>query len=364
MTLISPVPRRWARWLKFIWWVTRRRLRHNPGTYPFGRLQRLSFIHFAHWSLFDRIPPNGPNAKKLPHPYLIFQTNFDRGWREYVEAFCFVMPFAMRVNWSGLRAPRSLGMRAYGFPPPQPVEPFLDYVDPRFTHQQHFYCAYPNCSTREVIAQVDARKAFGRFAGEASHAPKRFVGPASGPKPLGGPREKTDTLSVLAPLLPGRAPNVERILKGLPTGMHSPLAGVPATHMARWSIVKPLPYKNRPNRTVDSNSYLLFTSWFDGDTSGYINALSTNLNEVADKIWGNCVAYPGYDNRQEFWTYMTEHSIHPRLAFAGYHQTVTEVRAAIELHDLLEEPVADLAMLDTATLEKLWRKRWGGGDVE
>ena len=30
--------------MRFIWWVTRQNLRRNPRTYPFGRLQRLSFI--------------------------------------------------------------------------------------------------------------------------------------------------------------------------------------------------------------------------------------------------------------------------------------------------------------------------------
>jgi hypothetical protein len=329
--------------------------------YPFGRLQRLSFIHFAHWSLFDRVPPSakGKAAQKLPHPYLIFQTNFDRGWREYVEAFCVVMPFAMRLNWSGLRGFRRLGLRAYGFPAPQPVEPFLDYVDPKFTKEQHFYCAYPDVSTRGVIALTDARRTFGRFAGESARPPERFIGPTPAFNLLGGPRQHTDTLSVLTPVIAGREKELKDTLEDLPEGLESPLERVPFTHMARWSVVDPLPYKKQPkNRpTVDDTSYLLFTSWFDGDTFGYIRDLSSQIGETCDAIWGNCVAYPGCRNPHEFTEYMADHSIRPRLAFGGYTESVMEVRAASELHDRLEQDVRRAAMRDTVDLEKGWRRR-------
>src|SRR5262249_4833478 len=185
----------------------------------------------------------------------------------------------MRINWSGLHAPRSLGMRAYGFPPPNPVEPFLDYVEPRFTHEQHFYCAYPDLSTRGVIALTRARKGFGRFAAEAAGPPELFVGPARGPTLLGGPRQHTDTLSVLTPIVCGREETLRRTLTGLPEEA-SPLARVGHTHMARWSIVAPLPYKTRRrDHPINDTSYLLFTSWFDGGTHGYIRDLSTQLGQ-------------------------------------------------------------------------------------
>jgi hypothetical protein len=371
MTLISAVPRRWAWWLRLVWWSTRTTLRYVPQAYPFGRLHRLSFIHFAHWALIYRMPPDGGlQAKRFRHPYLIFQTNFNRGWREYVEGFCYVVPIGLRANWSGARLLRAYllgnfpGFRAYGFPAPQQVGEFLDYVDKRFTPESHSYCAYPDASARGVIAKVDAREKFGVFAGAGTRPPDRFVRPVRGPTPLGGPRDKTDTLSVLTPVLPGREETLRKTLEALPSVKDSsPLARVPDTHMARWSVVDPLPYK-KGKRAIDSTSYLLFTSWFDGDTAGYIRGLRSHLDRVenldngnvADAVWGNCAGYPGTGDLDQFRQYLMLHSIKPRLAFAGYPERMTEVRAAVRLGDLLSPHVADAARCSTVDLEEGWRK--------
>jgi hypothetical protein len=347
MTLISPVPRWWAWWLRFIWKVTRLALRVSPRAYPFGRLQKLSFIHFAHWSLFDRVPTNSASARKLPHPYLVFQSNFNRGWREYVEGFCLVVPWGLRANWRG----------AYGFPDPDPVGPFLDYVEPRFTPCLHYYSAYPDDSTRMVISAVDGRERFGLFASEETGpAPRLMRRKVRRVTPLGGHPEPTDTLSVLTPVSDGRVGSLRAALEGLPKEWRSPLARVPGTHMARWSLVKPLPFK-KTNRTIDSTWYLLFTSWFDGTTSAYVHTLRTTLPREADAIWGNCVGYPTSADPLGFWNYLMDHMIVPRLQFAGYPQRMVDVRAALELKDMLTEPVAEAARQDSAELERGWRKR-------
>ena len=46
-------------------------------------LQRLSFIHYARWSLVTEIPHNGaPQPEvKLRYPHLYFESNFNGGWR-------------------------------------------------------------------------------------------------------------------------------------------------------------------------------------------------------------------------------------------------------------------------------------------
>src|SRR5947208_3113528 len=175
MTLITPVPPWRARTLRFIWKVTRLWFtlgdwlrRWTPlklWRYPFGQLEKLAFIHFAHWSLIDRIPPNSSTARRLDHPYMLFQSNFNRGWREYVEAFCLVIPVAMRLNWRFM----------YGFPPPKPVGPFMEYVEKRFTKDAHFYSAYPDSSTRMVLSAIEDRHKFNVFAAEASGPPARFL---------------------------------------------------------------------------------------------------------------------------------------------------------------------------------------------
>ena len=47
-----------------------------------GTLARLSFIHFARWTLVKRLP-----EQRLRHPHLFFESNFNGGWEEYIDAF-------------------------------------------------------------------------------------------------------------------------------------------------------------------------------------------------------------------------------------------------------------------------------------
>jgi hypothetical protein len=348
MTLISPIPRWWGRFERILGWGNMRALKHTTNYYPFAQLVKLSFIQFAHWSVFDRIPPGDPQGRRLPHPYLLFQTNFNRGWREYIEAFSYVVPTGVRLNWRC----------AYGFPPPRPVSRLLDYVEPRFTEAIHFYSAYPDASTRMVISALDARRAFNEFAAVGREAPARFLPdrPTSRRgRALGGtPRQPAETISVLSPILEGREDVLKRRLEALPEGAESPLARVTGTHMARWSIVSPLPYKDTEEK-IDSTSYLLFTSWYEGDTSAYTRALRSQLDDLADELWGNCVAYPGKSDLGEFWTYLIRHSIKPHLAFGGYPDSVSEVLAALELRDELDPMVVKQSGLDTVELERARR---------
>jgi hypothetical protein len=326
-----------------------RLLRHTTRFYPFGSLVRLSFIHFAHWSVFYRIPPGDPKGQRLPHPYLVFQSNFNRGWREYVEAFCYVIPTGVRLNWRG----------AYGFPSPKPVGPFLEYVDKRFTKSIHHYSAYPDASTRMVISALDARRRFDEFAEEGFEPPTRFRRTRAAPprvRALGGrPREAVDTISVLCPIIEGRERELKDLLESLPTGDESPLAKLTGTHMARWSIVAPISFK-RNDLKIDSTSYLLFTSWYAGDRPVYVREMRSHLGELADEIWNKCVAYPGRRDLSQFSAYLTRHSIRPHLAFGGYPDSVTDVRASLELRDELAPVVKKESGSDTAALERAWRR--------
>src|SRR3954468_10783028 len=64
----------WGRWwLPLVFWYAR--------TFPKSRgtLARLSFIHFARWTLVRRIPHNGPPQRDdaLRYPHLFFESNFN-----------------------------------------------------------------------------------------------------------------------------------------------------------------------------------------------------------------------------------------------------------------------------------------------
>jgi hypothetical protein len=351
MTLITPVPSWWRSITRslghFNMWFFKN---VTDRLYPFDQLTRLSFIHFAHWSTFDRIPPNDPNGKRLPHPYLLFQSNFDRGKDEYIEGFTYAVPLAMRLNWGG----------AYHFPPPQPVSRLLEYVGKRFTDPAHSYCAYPDASARMILAALHTRRRFNELAGEGHRAPPRFrptVKPPLGSAPGGVPAGHVETISVLCPIKAGEKSDLERLLRQLPIGLDSPLAKVKGTHMARWSIVSPLPPKD-DDGPAGETAYLLFASWYDGKTPAYLSALRSGLADRTDEIWGRCVGYPEEGNEGEFSEYLHRHSVKPHLAFHGYNESVTEVRAALEFRERLSAPVVTLSGLDSRALESEWiRKR-------
>jgi len=152
VTIISPVRRWWALWLAMTWPVADRlELVKRP-------LVRLSFIHFAHWSLLQRMPPAARSARRLPHPYLIFQSNFDDDLYAYIDAFSLVVPGRMRAMWQGV----------FGFPGPRPVDRFLSFIVARTTPTQYYYCAYPEASSTMVAAALRLGDEHRRFAAETA----------------------------------------------------------------------------------------------------------------------------------------------------------------------------------------------------
>jgi hypothetical protein len=115
-------------------------------------------------------------------------------------------------------------------------------------------------------------------------------------------------------------------------GAASPLAGVGATHFARWVIVGDVVYEGTGQRRVDhlKCGRLLFTSNFDGALEPYLEQLRTGLGEVADTIWAHCVGYPGRADPHAFSAYMRAHQLDCSLFFAAYgERCVAEVTESL-----------------------------------
>jgi len=119
------------------------------------KLVQLSFIHFARWTILTHVPYNGPPQRKehLEHDYLFFESNFNGTWDEYIDAFSEVVPERMSAIWD----------TSYGFPGPQPVGPFKDYIRRNDLDVQHYYAAYPQASTTEVLSALQVKRAFEEF---------------------------------------------------------------------------------------------------------------------------------------------------------------------------------------------------------
>lgn len=140
----------WGRlWLPLVFWFAT----HVPKSA--GTLAKLSFIHFARWTLVRRIPYNGPPQapEKLAYPRLFFESNFNGGWEEYIDAFSHILTKGMNFFWGS----------SYGFPKPLPTAPFKEYIKKHELEASHFYSAYPEATTTIVLAAEDLEHQFQKF---------------------------------------------------------------------------------------------------------------------------------------------------------------------------------------------------------
>jgi hypothetical protein len=338
ITVISAVPWYWALWLRFTFRRIRRRQRlcKKPSNID-QDLWKLSFIHFAHWGVFERVPPSGPRLKArwLPRPYLLFQSNFNGSAWVYIEAFSLVVGRGMRALWG----------RAYRAPPPVPVAPFIEYIRGEQIPTSYYYCAYPQASTKMVRTalatkeRVDAlvKKTVGldddAFANHYWCAVKELERPPPGEVKLG----ERDGLCVLTPLSSGHEEALAADLKALETGEASPFAGIEGTHFARFAIVPHL--KTRKGRKVGSTSYLLFAAEFDALPERYVAELCTRLSPKARDLWSrHCADSPQAGDPGALQSYLLEHRVKPGYSVLGYPRAeLPKVLRSLELRTRLEQ---------------------------
>lgn len=90
--------------------------------FPFllDRLRALSFLHFATWSIVSGSGRRrrGVLRQHLASDYLLFESDFDGDWGDYLDAFAQVMPLRIRAIWGS----------SHGFPGPVPTPAFRAYV--------------------------------------------------------------------------------------------------------------------------------------------------------------------------------------------------------------------------------------------
>jgi hypothetical protein len=138
ITVLTPIPGWWSLWLRFNFWRLERKRRRGHRSRLMANLERLSFISFAHWGVV-RLPSGR---------YLLFQSNFNGAAKQYVEAFARLVTWGMRGLWWG----------AIDVPGPLPVTPFEEHIMAERLPIDHYYCAYPEASTKMVVAALELRE--------------------------------------------------------------------------------------------------------------------------------------------------------------------------------------------------------------
>ncbi|MGA5299057.1 hypothetical protein ACPCHT_03970 [Nucisporomicrobium flavum] len=150
LTVLSPMPRLWAGPLRAILY-----LRKRLG--PSRDLQDMSFIHFAHWSVITRFPGQ---ERRTRYAYLLFRSDFNGDWDEYIDAFSIVIPLRMALIWGW----------SYGFPGALPTEPFRRYIRRNDLPVDHYWSAYPESSVSEIAAALRVRDAYSDHLGDTDPA--------------------------------------------------------------------------------------------------------------------------------------------------------------------------------------------------
>jgi len=138
MNVISPI-RSYTAWLnKFFFWISSK----FPSTLK--GLITLSIIHYAHWTIvgknqFPRLHPDQPR-ETVKYAYMMFFSNFNGSWDQYVDSFTFAIPGGLDMFWKwNIRFPKSV-----------PLTPFHKYIRYNQLETIHYYNATPLAASNDI----------------------------------------------------------------------------------------------------------------------------------------------------------------------------------------------------------------------
>ena len=132
-------------------------------------LKQLSFIHFARWVIIkrDQFPHlgGGQPAERLKYDYLLFFSNFNGTWDQYIDAFSAVLNQGLDLIWRWSEK----------YPGSQPVTDFKRYISLVQFDTDYYFNVYPHSATNDVKAALRVHDALTEFAKTSqSLAPAEF----------------------------------------------------------------------------------------------------------------------------------------------------------------------------------------------
>ncbi len=163
MNVITPLRWYFAWFNKLIFWVA--------VTFPqtLTGLITLSLIHYARWVVigknsFPHLHPDQPK-EKLNYSYMLFFSNFNGSWDQYVDSFTFSIPAGLDMFWKwNIRYPNSV-----------PLTPFHDYIRYNQIDTNHYYNATPLAASNDVKAGKHVKDTLIAFdAAVADASPEQF----------------------------------------------------------------------------------------------------------------------------------------------------------------------------------------------
>lgn len=131
----------------------------NKWVFRFGRsfpgilagLIGLKFIHFARWVIIpkDAWPTLTDDRETLDRDTMLFLSNFNGTWDQYIDAFSDGIPTGLDLFWyKNARYPGSV-----------PITPFKDYIRANQINCDFYYNATPGAAYRDVVSALRVKRA-------------------------------------------------------------------------------------------------------------------------------------------------------------------------------------------------------------
>lgn len=130
----------------------------------------LSFIEFARWVIVprDRFPFVGKGQLKenLQYDYLLFFSNFNGTWNQYIDAFSAVLSKGLNLIWRWSEK----------FPGSVPVTLFKEYIARVQFDTDYYYTSYPHATANDVKSAHIVQSSLDSLASRAgNYNPQQFA---------------------------------------------------------------------------------------------------------------------------------------------------------------------------------------------
>ncbi|HSY73665.1 MAG TPA: hypothetical protein VK798_15530 [Alloacidobacterium sp.] len=133
-------------------------------------LINLSFIEFARWVVLPRrrfpFLGNGQVKEDLKYDYLLFFSNFNGTWNQYIDAFSAVLSKGLNLVWRWSEK----------FPGSVPVTPFKEYIARVQFDTDYYYTAYPQAAANDLKSAHIVQASLDSFSQRAQSCnPEQFA---------------------------------------------------------------------------------------------------------------------------------------------------------------------------------------------
>lgn len=123
-------------------------------------LLTLSLIHYARWTIikeFPRLDASQPR-ENLKYHYMLFFSNFNGSWTQYVDSFHMAIPAGLDLLWyKNIKYPNSV-----------PLRPFHSYITANQIWTNHYYNAYPMAASNDIKGAQELKDALSEFISDSN----------------------------------------------------------------------------------------------------------------------------------------------------------------------------------------------------